>query len=127
MELIIRNSKGQVQKVDSREFFALHYPWLPIKPKKKKPKPNPRRKVRLKLLKSRPYCHYCGRKVDESSSSLDHVIPRSKGGPNSQDNLVLSCLSCNNKKADKLPDQLPDGFFERNAQQKYLRKHKSCC
>lgn len=44
-------------------------------------------------------CAYCG-DTDKGSLTLDHVIPQSKGGPNTWDNLVTACKRCNNEKAD---------------------------
>ncbi len=41
------------------------------------------------------FCCYCGRRDD---LSLDHMIPRMKGGPHSADNLVVACRSCNSSK-----------------------------
>ena len=46
-------------------------------------------------------CIYCG----ETSESLDHLIPRSKGGETITSNCVPCCLSCNGKKSD-------DNFLE---------------
>lgn len=43
-------------------------------------------------------CVYCG-KNERKNLTLDHVIPQSKGGPNSWDNLVTACKKCNNEKA----------------------------
>lgn len=42
-------------------------------------------------------CVYCG-SDNRKSLTLDHVIPQSKGGPNTWDNLVTACKSCNNEK-----------------------------
>jgi len=47
-------------------------------------------------------CQYCGA---TRSLTIDHVIPRSKGGQDTWDNLVLACSSCNVKKSDKLLEQ----------------------
>lgn len=51
-----------------------------------------------------PYCHYCGvitnllrDKGNWTQATLDHVIPKSKGGK-SHDNLVLACKGCNTAK-----------------------------
>lgn len=44
-------------------------------------------------------CQYCGSKND---LTIDHVIPKSKGGQNTWENLVACCTSCNLKKGDKL-------------------------
>lgn len=43
-------------------------------------------------------CVYCG---SAESLSLDHVVPRSKGGSNSEDNLVTACQPCNSSKGAK--------------------------
>ncbi|MFA4966370.1 MAG: HNH endonuclease [Thermoleophilia bacterium] len=45
-------------------------------------------------------CQYCG---SERHLTVDHVVPRSKGGPDTWDNLVTSCAPCNRKKGDRLP------------------------
>jgi 5-methylcytosine-specific restriction endonuclease McrA len=47
-------------------------------------------------------CVYCGSK---KSLTIDHVIPRSKGGLNTWTNMVTSCFSCNVKKGDKSLEQ----------------------
>ena len=47
-------------------------------------------------------CVYCGSK---KSLTIDHVIPRSKGGLNTWANMVTSCFSCNVKKGDKSLEQ----------------------
>ena len=44
-------------------------------------------------------CVYCGCS-DKRTLTLDHVIPQSKGGPNTWDNLVTACKACNGEKAD---------------------------
>ena len=41
-------------------------------------------------------CIYCG----EPSESIDHVIPKSKGGPSVSENCVPACLTCNGRKGD---------------------------
>lgn len=44
-------------------------------------------------------CVYCGAR-DKRKLTIDHVVPQSKGGGNTWDNLVTACLSCNHAKAD---------------------------
>lgn len=47
-------------------------------------------------------CCYCNTLLDSPKKmSIDHVIPRSKGGSNHIDNLVICCEPCNTKKGDK--------------------------
>ena len=44
-------------------------------------------------------CQYCNR----AAENIDHVVPRSRGGPHAWDNVVASCRSCNARKEDRLP------------------------
>lgn len=44
-------------------------------------------------------CQYCGRKLDELT--LDHVVPKSKGGKTIWENVVAACKKCNNKKGNQ--------------------------
>ena len=46
-------------------------------------------------------CQYCGKKLTKSIATLDHVVPKSKGGVVEWDNIVLSCMSCNQKKGSR--------------------------
>lgn len=46
-------------------------------------------------------CQYCG----GAAENLDHVIPRSRGGPHTWENVVASCRSCNARKEDHLPTE----------------------
>ncbi len=44
-------------------------------------------------------CQYCGR--SDLPLTIDHVIPKSKGGQDTWENLVAACIKCNNKKGDR--------------------------
>jgi len=46
-------------------------------------------------------CQYCGEKVSAGNSTLDHYVPRSKGGDNSKGNLKAACLICNSVKSGR--------------------------
>jgi 5-methylcytosine-specific restriction endonuclease McrA len=48
-------------------------------------------------------CQYCGAKAKELT--IDHIIPKSKGGDDSWENLVTACKPCNNKKGDSTPEE----------------------
>lgn len=48
-------------------------------------------------------CFYCGVKLQWKRKTIDHVIPKSKGGPHRSWNLVISCFTCNKEKADSFP------------------------
>jgi 5-methylcytosine-specific restriction endonuclease McrA len=47
-------------------------------------------------------CAYCGGKAD----TVDHVVPRSRGGEHSWENCVAACSTCNHRKADRLLTEL---------------------
>ena len=53
-------------------------------------------------------CAYCKCDLIFNESTLDHVHPKSKGGPNTWKNLVISCKECNLKKADELLHDIHD-------------------
>jgi 5-methylcytosine-specific restriction endonuclease McrA len=50
-------------------------------------------------------CQYCGQCLPASQLSLDHVMPRSRGGETSWENVVASCVRCNTKKGSKTPQE----------------------
>lgn len=50
-------------------------------------------------------CQYCGCKPGSEELTIEHVVPRSKGGLTTWENCVLACVPCNRKKADKTPAQ----------------------
>lgn len=60
------------------------------------------------MHRDRYRCAYCGSKAD----TVDHVVPRSRGGGHTWENCVACCASCNHKKADKLLSEL--GWTLRN-------------
>jgi 5-methylcytosine-specific restriction endonuclease McrA len=45
-------------------------------------------------------CQYCGRKAD---LTIDHILPRSRGGKDTWENVTVACLKCNIKKGDRTP------------------------
>ncbi len=54
------------------------------------------------LRRDKHACQYCG---STKKLTLDHVIPRSKGGKHSWDNVVIACEPCNSRKGDRTPHQ----------------------
>src|SRR5258708_2132401 len=60
------------------------------------------------IKRDKGMCIYCG----ETGTCIDHVVPLFRSGPSIQENAVLSCFSCNAKKAAKLPiSMLTRAFF----------------
>ena len=50
-------------------------------------------------------CQYCGRRFPTPELSLDHVVPRSRGGASTWTNLVCCCVSCNTRKGGRVPEE----------------------
>ncbi|MFO0893301.1 MAG: HNH endonuclease [Isosphaeraceae bacterium] len=48
-------------------------------------------------------CQYCGKRLATSELSLDHIVPRSRGGPSNWHNIVCACLDCNVRKGGQTP------------------------
>lgn len=46
-------------------------------------------------------CQYCGHPAE----NIDHVMPRSRGGPHSWENVVASCRPCNSRKENRTPSE----------------------
>jgi 5-methylcytosine-specific restriction endonuclease McrA len=65
-----------------------------------------RRKItrRAVFARDRWTCQYCGH--ERGNLTVDHVIPRSRGGGSSWDNIVACCAPCNRRKGDRLPNQV---------------------
>lgn len=62
------------------------------------------RKTRWWQQKTAPgTCYYCSAQVPHRELTMDHLVPLSRGGRSTKDNLVPSCKSCNNKKKTMLP------------------------
>lgn len=50
-------------------------------------------------------CQYCGIRVQRNEFTYDHVVPRSHGGRTCFENVVVSCVKCNQKKGGRTPIQ----------------------
>lgn len=55
--------------------------------------------------RDRNTCQYCGRRTPKPDLTIDHVIPRSRGGRDTWANVVLACIECNVKKANRTPEE----------------------
>jgi 5-methylcytosine-specific restriction endonuclease McrA len=57
------------------------------------------------FLRDRFSCQYCNEPFPTQELTFDHVIPRSKGGRTTWENVVTSCSACNLRKGNRLPRQ----------------------
>ena len=88
--------KNKAQALSSRVIRLLNYVKLPLAKMMAKPS-------RALIYKRDDYkCQYCGTSRD---LSIDHVLPRSRGGQDTWENMVAACFSCNSKKANRTPEE----------------------
>ena len=57
------------------------------------------------LWRDKNQCQYCGVIESPRDMTIDHVIPRSRGGENTWSNLVTCCKRCNQKKGNRTPEE----------------------
>jgi 5-methylcytosine-specific restriction endonuclease McrA len=60
------------------------------------------RRLRI-YMRDKFRCQYCGEKKVAAELTLDHIVPRSRGGDNSPVNVVTACLQCNGRKSNRTP------------------------
>lgn len=90
----------------------------PMKHEQPKRMPQPKAKrIRLRLLRKNPRCHWCFAPLDVNTSTLDHRIPLARGGSNLLDNLVLACRPCNQRRGHDMPELAPVGRTTREGRQ----------
>ncbi|MBU2609059.1 MAG: HNH endonuclease [Chloroflexi bacterium] len=68
-------------------------------------RPRPQRKLtRFEIFnRDRFTCQYCGKQTHQLT--IDHVIPRYRGGPHTWENMVSACSACNRRKAGRTPKE----------------------
>lgn len=57
------------------------------------------------FARDRHQCQYCGTRRKSEDLTLDHVLPRSRGGKATWENLVVACLACNQRKGNRTPKE----------------------
>jgi 5-methylcytosine-specific restriction endonuclease McrA len=76
----------------------IHYVHLPFQKKKLASKNNI-------LIRDRYVCQYCGKPLRSHEITLDHIVPKSRGGESNWENLAACCPRCNVRKGSKLPEE----------------------
>lgn len=90
--------KNKAQALSSRVIRLLNFVKLPLS-KMKTSKPS-----RALIYRRDDYrCQYCG---STKNLSIDHILPRSKGGQDTWENMVVACFPCNSKKGDKTLEEI---------------------
>jgi 5-methylcytosine-specific restriction endonuclease McrA len=73
--------------------------YVPVPPRL--PLPVSRRTV---MARDSYTCQYCGAQPGKAQLTIDHVVPRSKGGGTTWDNVVAACAPCNRRKGNRSPE-----------------------
>ena len=71
------------------------------------------------LLRDDYTCQYCNVR-GERMMTVDHVVPRSKGGPSTWENLVCACMRCNNRKNNRSPSDANMSLKRKPKTPKYI-------
>lgn len=62
--------------------------------------------TRRNIMKRDNYtCQYCFVELDKCTPTIDHVLPRGRGGKHEWTNVVACCLKCNRKKGNRTPEE----------------------
>ncbi|MDR2872248.1 MAG: HNH endonuclease [Xanthomonadaceae bacterium] len=99
--------RGGINRLtDTRSSFFLH----PIIATRGRPGPqalNPTPALANSALFARDahLCLYCGKPFERPQLTRDHVLPLSKGGRDTWENVVTACLTCNSRKGNRTPQQ----------------------
>lgn len=88
----------------------------------------PRQEVKFSraniYLRDHNRCQYCGKRFTASELSLDHVVPISRGGRSSWENVVCACLPCNVRKGNKLLGECDVELIRRPEKPKWHPLHR---
>ncbi len=69
----------------------------------RRPRPRVKLSRREIFVRDQHTCQYCGRQGNDMT--LDHVLPRHRGGGHTWDNLVTACRTCNHRKGGRTPEE----------------------
>ncbi|HDN80012.1 MAG: HNH endonuclease [Chloroflexi bacterium] len=65
-------------------------------------------------------CQYCGRQLPKSELTLDHVIPRQRGGETTWENVVTACKTCNQRKGSRTPQEAGMRLLSKPTRPRYI-------
>ena len=97
---LVLNGRGYIQGV-SRQYPAPSV--IRLERMIRRPRPIVKLSKTEIFRRDKHTCQYCGTKT--KNLTIDHVIPRSRGGGHGWDNLVAACPPCNHRKGNRTPEQ----------------------
>jgi 5-methylcytosine-specific restriction endonuclease McrA len=71
------------------------------------------------IWRDKNQCQYCGVIEDSKHLTLDHIVPKSRGGENTWTNLVTCCKKCNQEKRDRTPEEAGMSLLNKPKAPKY--------
>lgn len=77
---------------------------------RKMPKTTMNFSKRSVLIRDDYTCQYCGARLSSRNTTVDHVIPKHRGGPTDFTNVVACCFPCNSRKGSKMPNEFKPGL-----------------
>ena len=95
-DLIEVHSPSQVILVPDQIIFNINRAFIPRTPQPTK---------RAVYERDAGRCAYCGKWVPITHATVDHILPLSQGGASTWENLVNCCISCNQRKGNRTPEQ----------------------
>jgi 5-methylcytosine-specific restriction endonuclease McrA len=72
------------------------------------------------LTRDRETCQYCGSQPGRAQLTVDHVLPRSRGGQTIWENVVTACRDCNHRKGGRTPEEANMMLTARPRQPQYV-------
>ncbi len=72
------------------------------------------------MIRDNYTCQYCGAKLPKSQLTMDHVIPKVRGGKTTWENVVCACKSCNLRKGSRTPEEAHMPLRKRPERPRYL-------
>jgi 5-methylcytosine-specific restriction endonuclease McrA len=75
---------------------------------------------RTVLARDHYTCQYCGGQPSRKDLTVDHILPRSRGGHTTWENVVTACQSCNGRKGSRTPEEARMKLLSSPAQPRYV-------
>jgi 5-methylcytosine-specific restriction endonuclease McrA len=75
---------------------------------------------RTVLARDHYTCQYCGTQPPRKELTVDHILPRSRGGHTTWENVVAACQSCNGRKGSRTPEEAKMQLRSNPAQPRYV-------
>ena len=75
---------------------------------------------RTVLARDHYTCQYCGRQPPRKELTVDHILPRSRGGHTTWENVVTACQRCNGRKGNRTPEEANIKLRSKPVQPRYV-------